>query len=69
MTVEKLPKQFKKAYKTSEKAGWLWVKRTNHIEVRQPDGTFVTCISTTMYDGPLTRKVTGQLRRAGCPGV
>lgn len=67
--MEKLPKQFKKAHKASVKQGWVWVKKTNHIEVRLPDGTFVTSISTTMYDGPLTRKVNGQLRKYNCPGL
>ena len=67
--MNKLPNQFKKAHKLSSKQGWKWEKRTNHIEVRTPDGTFVVSISTTMYDGPLTKRVMSQLRRAGCPGV
>lgn len=67
--MEKLPKQFKKVYKLSSKAGWTWTKKTNHIEVRNARGEFVTTISTTMYDGLLTRKVMSQLRNAGCPGA
>lgn len=67
--MDRLPKQFKGAYKASSKRGWQWTKRTNHIEVRDANGTLVTTISTTMYDGPLTKKVQSQLRRAGCPAV
>ena len=67
--MDKLPKQFKKAHKESAKHGWTWVKKTKHIEVRDAQGRLVTNISTTMYDGPLTKKVLSQLRRGKCPGV
>ena len=67
--MEKLPKQFTKAYKASTKQGWTWTKRTRHIEVRDARGDFVCSISTTMYDGTLTRKYLGKLRRAGGPAV
>jgi len=69
MAIDKLPKQFKQAEKLSVKRGWKWEKRTNHIEVRDARGEFVVSISTTMYDGVLTRKIQGKLRRANCPGV
>ena len=65
----KLPKQFKAAEKASTRDGWTWEKTSRHVTVRDADGEFVVCISTTMYDGPTTRKINGKLRRAGCPGV
>jgi hypothetical protein len=64
-----LPNQFKRAQKLSTKRGWTWTKRTNHVEVRDADNEFVISISTTMYDGPLTKKVLSKLRKANCPGA
>ncbi len=67
--MSKLPNQFKRAHKLSTKQGWTWEKRTNHVEVRDYQGEFVVSISTTMYDGPLTKKILATLRKAGCPGT
>lgn len=67
--MDKLPKQFKKAYKASSKIGWTWTKRTNHVEVRDAKGDFVVMISTTMYEGTLSRKILSVLRKAGCPSA
>lgn len=64
-----LPKQFKKPMRLSVREGWTWEKRSRHVEVRDADGEFVVSISTTMYDGALTRKLQGRLRKAGCPGL
>lgn len=64
-----LPKQFKQAEKQSVKKGWTWERRTRHFEVRDESGAFVVSISTTMYDGTLTKKILAKLRRAKCPGV
>jgi hypothetical protein len=65
----KLPNYLTKAHKQSRKLGWTWEMRTRHIEVRDANGDFVVSVSTTAYDGSLTRKVKGTLRKAGCPGV
>ncbi len=65
----KLPNYLKKAHKASVRAGWRWEERTNHVTVRNSDGQFVVCVSTTAYEGTLTRKIQGKLRKAGCPGV
>lgn len=65
--MECLPKQYKKAYKASSKVGWSWTKRQRHIEVRDASGEFVVMISSTQYDGVLTKKVLSTLRKAGCP--
>jgi len=64
-----LPKYLKRAHKESLKAGWRWEHRTNHVTVRKPCGEFVVCVSTTAYDGTVTRKVQSKLRKAGCPAV
>lgn len=65
--MEKLPKPYKRAYRESTKIGWRWSKRTNHIEVRDARGEYVVTVSTTQYDGALTKRVLTKLRRAGCP--
>jgi ribulose-5-phosphate 4-epimerase/fuculose-1-phosphate aldolase len=64
------PKAIIKAKRESEKHGWTWKRLTNgHYSVFTPDGEFVVSVSGTFYDGPLTRKYLGKLRKAGCPGV
>jgi hypothetical protein len=64
------PKQYRRARRLSEKAGWRWVSaRSQHINVFDPRGEHVCCISQTAFDGKLTRVVLGKLRRAGCPGA
>lgn len=69
--MDKLPKQFKKAHKASVKQGWTWDHRggSKHVTVRDSSGEFVVCISLTLYDGTITRRIQGKLRKAGCPAV
>lgn len=68
-STNKLPSMFRKAHKASVKQGWTWTENTRHITVRDPKGDFVVSISCTMYEGSLAKKLTSQLRKAGCPGV
>jgi len=68
MNANTLPKYLKQAYKQSTKVGWTW-EHGKHVTVRDPSGEFVVCISTTAYDGNLTKKILSKLRRANCPGA
>jgi hypothetical protein len=64
------PKAIVKAKKASEKAGWTWTYGgSGHWTVRNPEGEWVLTLSSTFYDGPLTRKFLSKLRKAGCPGA
>ena len=64
------PKAIKRAYKASLREGWTWdLKGNGHWSVFDPDGNFVVSMSATFYDGPLTNKYLGKLRKAGCPGT
>lgn len=64
------PKALAHVRKVSIKEGWTWKQTgTNHIAVFTPDGEFVVMLSSTFYDGPLTKKFLSRLRKAGCPGA
>lgn len=64
------PKAITKARRASEKAGWTWtLNGSGHWTVRNPQGERVVTVSSTFYDGPLTRKFLSTLRKAGCPGA
>lgn len=66
----RIPDYLRKAHKESIKHGWTWdLRGSKHLLVLDPQGTPVTNVSLTAYDGPLTKKVLSQLRRADCPGV
>ena len=39
------------------------------MSVFNPQGEFVVMVSSTFYDGMLTRKFLSRLRKAGCPGA
>lgn len=66
----KLPKYLKRAHAESTKQGWTWVyKGSHHVTIRDEKGDFVIAMSLTSYDGTLTRKITGKLKKAGCPGL
>ena len=69
--MKKLPDYLRRAHKLSVKAGWTWDHRagSGHVVVRDAGGEFVVAVSLTAYDGTLTRKTAGKLRRAGCPGL
>jgi hypothetical protein len=64
------PKALAHVRKVSTKEGWTW-KQTgnNHMSVFNPQGEFVVMVSSTFYDGMLTRKFLSRLRKAGCPGA
>lgn len=64
------PKALLKAKRESEKHGWTWTYGgSGHWTVRNPQGEWVLTLSSTFYDGPLTKKFLGKLRKAGCPGT
>lgn len=67
----RIPSYLRRAHKLSVKQGWHWEYQTgsSHVKVFSPTGAPVTNISLTAYDGPLTKKVMSQLRKAGCPGL
>ena len=71
MATPNLPDYLRKAHKASTKKGWKWEKRegSKHLMIFAPNGECVTTVSLTAYDGTLRKKVTSQLRRAGCPGI
>lgn len=66
----RLPKVIQDAEKASTKQGWTWQRTAKgHTQVYDAQGTYVITIGGTFYDGPLTTKILGRLRKAGCPGV
>lgn len=66
----RIPSYLRKAHKESVKQGWTWDYRgTKHLMILNPNGEPITTVSLSAYDGTLTKRVTSQLRRAGCPGV
>jgi hypothetical protein len=69
--LSKLPNWLKKPRKRSEQDGWEWRFNpgSKHVSVFDANGEFVVCLSLTAYDGSVTRKVRGKLKRAGCPGL
>lgn len=64
------PKVIQDAERASTKQGWTWKRTTRqHVVVYDAQGTYVVTIGGTFFDGPLTNKILGKLRKAGCPGV
>mgnify|MGYP001617307483 CR=1 FL=1 len=67
----RIPDYLRRAHKLSSKAGWTWdyQQGSKHMTIFDAQGRAITTVSLTAYDGTLTRKTKGVLRKAGCPGI